>query len=125
MTAPLDALLDTLSATDLEPAMTATVTPPTCVLWTDLGGSLYCLEHAGGYLQAAVEARPKARSHSTPITVWRLVTDKDRDEWDSYGDLPPMTCERCRETGLPDPLQSGLAALTLVSPPAPVQRRTP
>lgn len=42
-------------------------------LWVSNGGVITCANHGGAYLQAAVEARPKARRHTTPLDVWDLM----------------------------------------------------
>ena len=40
-------------------------------LWAnETSGNITCQDHAGGYLTAAIGARPKARTHSTPLGKW-------------------------------------------------------
>jgi hypothetical protein len=37
-------------------------------------GKVYCTKHAGSYLQAAIQSRPKAVSHTTQLDQWVGVT---------------------------------------------------
>lgn len=46
-------------------------------LWVSNGGVISCANHGGAYLQAAVEARPKARRHTTPLDVWDRIDDNE------------------------------------------------
>jgi len=59
-------------------------------LWTDTNGRIVCERHGGYYLEAAVKASPRARKHTTPITVWELLTKSDRDFLGQYA-----RCESC------------------------------
>lgn len=44
------------------------------VYFAATGGELTCSHHAGAYLRADLEARPKARKIVTPLTTWERLT---------------------------------------------------
>jgi len=73
----------------------------TRVLWTSNTGHTTCTACAGSYLSHAITARPRARTHTTPLDRWSRVTLADIVEWDSYRRfmdadvLPPMACDAC------------------------------
>lgn len=56
---------------------------------------LVCYRHAGGYLQAAIAARPKAKSHVTPFGKNVLMTAADVADWLQAIDATEA-CETCR-----------------------------
>ena len=66
-------------------------------LWInqDRGGCT-CTAHAGRELTAALQARPNAKSHSTPFGRWLFVNDGDRAFWKAEmgGDLDCEVCEQ-------------------------------
>jgi hypothetical protein len=41
-------------------------------LWVSDNGDVVCENHAGTYLKCAIEAKPKAIEHSTPLDNWGL-----------------------------------------------------
>jgi hypothetical protein len=41
-------------------------------LWISDNGDVTCEEHAGMYLRCAIEAKPKAKQHKTPLDNWAL-----------------------------------------------------
>jgi hypothetical protein len=55
-------------------------------LWVSDNGSVTCDEHAGTYLRCAIEARPKAKSHCTPLDNWSMYFEH------LLGGLPCETC---------------------------------
>jgi hypothetical protein len=74
---------------------------PVSTLWSDDNGQLVCTDHAGAYLTAAIAARPKARTHRTPLGRWAQV---DRDELVAAfaaADIPASAadCETCQAGG--------------------------
>jgi hypothetical protein len=41
-------------------------------LWVSNKGDVICEDHAGTYLRCAIEAKPKAIKHKTPLDDWSL-----------------------------------------------------
>lgn len=41
-------------------------------LWVSDNGDVVCEEHAGMYLRSAIQAKPKATKHDTPLNNWSL-----------------------------------------------------
>jgi hypothetical protein len=41
-------------------------------LWVSDNGDVLCEEHSGTYLNCAIQAKPKAVEHSTPLGNWAL-----------------------------------------------------
>ena len=41
-------------------------------LWVSDNGDVLCEEHTGTYLRSAIEVKPKAWSHRTPLGNWSL-----------------------------------------------------
>jgi len=41
-------------------------------LWVSDNGDVTCENHAGMYLKCAIEAKPKAVKHNTPLDRWAL-----------------------------------------------------
>jgi len=41
-------------------------------LWISDNGDVTCENHAGAYLKSAIETKPKAISHITPLDNWSL-----------------------------------------------------
>jgi hypothetical protein len=70
-------------------------------LWAnEHDGRISCEEHGGRYLQAAIVAKPTARTHRTPLGDWEKMTDADLREWEAEIGQP-MTCEMCAYTARP------------------------
>lgn len=70
----------------------------TTTLWSNDNGSLVCERHAGNYLTAAIEARPRAHTHRTPLGTWDVVDMADLTaEFTAHG-LPAPRCEQCPTT---------------------------
>lgn len=69
-------------------------------LWISNGGRVACAQHGGGYLEAAIRARPKARTHVTPLDHWTRATAADRAEWLAAVGTP-LACETCAEIARP------------------------
>lgn len=67
--------------------------------WMDDNGQTVCDEHAGSYLRSAIEARPKARTHHTPLGMWEQMTDEDVSEFTAmlaeHGIARTHVCETC------------------------------
>lgn len=63
--------------------------------WFNDNGSICCEEHAGSYLTAAIEARPRAKSHRTPLGTWELMPADEVAEFLQYTEGKPV-CETCR-----------------------------
>lgn len=63
-------------------------------LWINNNGRTACPRHGGGYLTAAVAARPRARRHETPLDTWRKITATDRALWREAG-CGAIRCEDC------------------------------
>ncbi|CAB4178020.1 hypothetical protein UFOVP1462_24 [uncultured Caudovirales phage] len=55
-------------------------------LWVSDNGDVTCEEHAGMYLHCAIEAKPKAKSHRTPLGTWDAFSMRD------LGALPCSVC---------------------------------
>ena len=55
-------------------------------LWVSNTGHVACPEHGGMYLRTAIERRPKARRHATPLDAWELVP---------VAELDGLRCEGC------------------------------
>ena len=58
----------------------------TTQLWVSDNGDVTCANHAGVYLSAAIQAKPKAKSHLTPLGSWHSYASID------LGGLPCSTC---------------------------------
>jgi hypothetical protein len=41
-------------------------------LWVSDDGDVTCENHAGMYLRCAIEAKPNAKKHNTPLDRWSL-----------------------------------------------------
>lgn len=41
-------------------------------LWVSDNGDVTCDDHAGMYLRCAIEAKPNAKKHRTPLDSWSL-----------------------------------------------------
>lgn len=70
--------------------------PP--VLFSDLNGGTYCPRHMGGYAQAALDANGAVRRITTPITVWKRMTDADIADltaWLADAGIDFAGCESC------------------------------
>lgn len=65
-------------------------------LWISNNGRICCEKpHCGGaYLVSAVAAPPRARTHSTPLDVWKLVGPALRAEFAAHG--LTAQCETCK-----------------------------
>lgn len=61
--------------------------------WINDNGAIVCHDHAGNYLQSGIKARPKAKSHRTPLGRWELLTDEEVNEW---GNGLRHLCETCQ-----------------------------
>ena len=61
--------------------------------WNLTNGQVTCHDHAGAYLTAGITARPKARTHSTPLGKWEVMDPADvADMTAEYGAI----CDGCR-----------------------------
>lgn len=68
-------------------AMTKTQT-----FWADTNGRIVCENHGGNYLQSAIASKPKAKKHSTPITIWEKLSEDEVQEVRSWN---AEVCETC------------------------------
>jgi hypothetical protein len=64
-------------------------------LWMDDNGRIICGRHAGSYLSSAIDARPRASSHRTPLGTWDRLDAMFREEWESIMGSAPE-CESCK-----------------------------
>lgn len=64
-------------------------------LWANDNGAIVCEEHAGAYLRSAIEARPKARTHKTPLGTNYMMTDAEVAEFMEACEVT-VVCESCR-----------------------------
>jgi hypothetical protein len=55
-------------------------------LWVSDGGDVLCDEHAGAYLRSSIQAKPKAKSHRTPLGTWDMYYAH------LLGGIPCMSC---------------------------------
>jgi hypothetical protein len=51
-----------------------------------------CNEHAGDYLHSAIQSKPNAKTHRTPMGTWERLTDEDVTYFTGKG-IP--CCENC------------------------------
>jgi hypothetical protein len=75
------------------------MTTNTRTYWENDNGAIYCQEHLGGYMRAATEANPTARTHHTPLgTFYRLTKDDLAEITHALTELNmgPECCETCR-----------------------------
>ena len=63
-------------------------------LWSNDNGQISCAEHGGSYLRCAITARPKARTHRTPLGTWERLTPGDLAELERMIGRP-VGCETC------------------------------
>ena len=56
------------------------------ILWVSDNGDVLCANHAGSYLYSAIQARPMARTHRTPLGTWDACTSE------MLGGLPCSSC---------------------------------
>ena len=55
-------------------------------------GEQLCPDHSGAYLTASITAKPKAKSHKTPLGTWKIVSAEDVAFFTAeYGNC----CEQC------------------------------
>lgn len=47
------------------------------MLWQNNNGAIYCAQHGGGYLRAAIQQSPKKNTHTTPRETWVAVKESD------------------------------------------------
>jgi len=55
-------------------------------------GQQVCLAHAGNYLTSSIEAKPKAKSHKTPLGTWKATSAEDIESFTAEFGSP---CESC------------------------------
>lgn len=60
------------------------------ILWAGDDGTVLCTAHAGMYLSTAVQQRPAARSHRTPLGTWDRLTKAE-----IASDPEVFVCETC------------------------------
>ena len=66
---------------------------PIKTYWSDDNGATVCADHAGAYLTAAIQNRPKAATHNTPLGTWERLSQDDVNYFTSeYG----YCCETCK-----------------------------
>jgi hypothetical protein len=65
-------------------------------IWSDLNGRCECDKHIGVEASAILEARPKAKTLTTSMTKWSIMTEEDvaylSNEYCNGGTI----CESCR-----------------------------
>lgn len=55
-------------------------------------GSICCEEHTGAYLTASLQAKPKAKTHKTPLGAWQKMDETLVEELSAqYGAI----CDGC------------------------------
>lgn len=69
-------------------------TKTTTRYWANDNGSICCDDHAGAYLTAAMEARPRAKAHRTPLGTWEQLTTLEVTFM--RADFGVELCETCR-----------------------------
>ena len=63
-------------------------------LWCSNSGRITCAEHGGGYFTSHLATSSKIRRITTPLDVWELVSEADKEWWrQEMG--KPMSCEEC------------------------------
>lgn len=68
-------------------------TKTTTRYWANDNGAVCCEAHAGCYLQSEIEARPRAKSHRTPLGTYELLDSLDVAVLNAeFGEV----CETCR-----------------------------
>lgn len=67
-------------------------------LWCNDNGTIYCAEHAGSYLRSAITARPKAKTHRTPLGNWVQMDGFDIAVFIAETGITVL-CETCRDRG--------------------------
>ena len=68
----------------------------TTQLWCNDNGAICCTEHAGSYLRSAITARPKARTHRTPLGTWEQMTFGDIADFINETGMKVL-CETCQD----------------------------
>jgi len=68
--------------------------------WENDQQRVTCVDHAGSYLQASIQQRPRAKTHRTPLGEWMLLSSSDVAEIHEMRrefDLPTSDsiCEIC------------------------------
>ena len=56
------------------------------ILWVSDNGDVCCANHAGIYLYHAIQAKPRAKSHRTPLGTWDAYASN------LLGGLPCSSC---------------------------------
>ena len=67
--------------------------------WENDNGAIYCENHLGSYMTAAITANPKARTHHTPLGTWYRLTATEIADFQAYmteHQSNPECCETCR-----------------------------
>lgn len=73
--------------------MSANITTIKSKYWSDDNGAICCETHAGAYLTASIGAKPKAKSHRTPLGTYELMSEDDVTYFITECGEP---CETCR-----------------------------
>jgi hypothetical protein len=61
--------------------------------WSDDNGRITCSAHAGNYLTSAIQAKPNAKKHRTPMGTWEYMNIIEVAEFLAEFGVP---CETCR-----------------------------
>ncbi len=62
-------------------------------LWLNDNGAISCEDHAGQYLRSAINQRPRAKTHRTPLGTWDKLT---QGETQALTIECGVLCESCR-----------------------------
>lgn len=69
------------------------MTTTTARFWANDNGAICCQDHAGHYLSSAISARPRAKTHRTPLGTYELLNNLEVTFLSTeYGEI----CENCR-----------------------------
>ena len=68
-------------------------------IWSDLNGSCTCDKHLGVEASAKLEMRPKAKTITTSMTKWSIMSQMEIDELSNEYCNGGTICESCRYSG--------------------------
>jgi hypothetical protein len=68
------------------------ITPTQQYWYNTTNGEQVCLAHAGQYLKSGIQAKPKNKSHKTPLGIWKATSAEDIEYFTAEFGSP---CESC------------------------------
>ena len=64
--------------------------------WQELGGRIGCVKHIGNEASARLQHKPTAKTLTTSMTKWFLMTEDEVIEFAKFISTDGTICETCR-----------------------------